>query len=156
MQIFVPYADIKKSVECLDDKRLGNQIYRECLTLARGKWPNHPVAKMWKYHTYFLCQYAFAGLMELQDRGKFYANTFDKFHDIQMKVPNTGPPIWWGDVRVHNSHRKNLLRKDYAHYSQFGWNLPPCHYYYYPEIDLDKELQRVQPYIKGTLSYESP
>lgn len=154
MQVFIPYADLTESVKCLDASRLGNQIYRECLTLARGRWPNHPVSKMWKHHTYFLCEYAFAGLTELQDRGRHYPDTFDKFHDIQLKCLDTGPPLWWGDQRVHNSHKANLLRKDFTHYSQFGWQyqVQPSDAYYYPEFDEVKVLKAIQPRIKAILA----
>ena len=130
MQVFVPYPSVKESVRCLDAKRLGNQIYRECLTLARGKWPNHPVSKMWWNHTYFLCDYALAGLEELSYRGLYYPNIFDKIHIIQITKTNTGPPIWWGDERVHLSHQSNLLRKDPEHYSQYFGEVPPMDYYY--------------------------
>ena len=141
MQVFVPFPDLKQSVKCLDDKRLGNQIYRECLTLARGKWPNHPVSKMWRFHTYFLCEYAFAGLIELQDRGRHYPNTFDQFHDIQLKFRDTGPPSWWGDNRVHSSHKANLYRKDPVHYHEFqGFSPVP---YYYPPFNEREELRRI-------------
>lgn len=149
MQVFVPYPDLKKSVECLDPSRLGNQIYRECLTLARSKWPNHPVSLMWKDHIFFLCAYAFAGLNELSFRGHFYPNIFDKFHEIQMKHKDTGPPPWWNDRRVHNSHKANLLRKDYAHYSQFNWQVKPSEYYFYPQINRSENILRLQPVIRG-------
>ena len=39
MQVFLSYPDFEKSVQCLDSKRLGNQIYRECLIIIRGGWP---------------------------------------------------------------------------------------------------------------------
>jgi len=130
MQVFVPYPDIKKSVQCLDNTRLGNQIYRECLTIAKGRWPNHPATKMWWNHTYFLCEYAFAGLEELSYRGKHYPNSFDRFHDIQMSVEDTGPPIWWGDDKVHTSHASALLYKDPDHYRQYFDNLPKIDYYW--------------------------
>ena len=48
MQTFLPYPSFSESMKCLDPKRLGNQVYRECLTLIRGGWSNHPIAKMWK------------------------------------------------------------------------------------------------------------
>lgn len=137
MQVFVPFPDIKQSVRALDPSRLGNQIYRECLTLARGKWPNHPVSKMWWNHTYFLCEYAFAGLVELQDRGKHYPNIFDSFHEIQMSVVDTGPPIWWGDPKVHLCHQSNLKRKDPEHYKDF--QVVSTMDYYYPSLS-QKEI----------------
>ena len=92
MQIFVPYPDIKKSVQCLDPTRLGNQIYRECWTIATGKWKHHIVAKIWKHHTYFLCEYALQGLDELAYRGKYYPDLFDRFQDHKLKFKDTGPP----------------------------------------------------------------
>ena len=30
-------------------------------------------------------------------------------------------PHWLGKEEFHSSHRANLLRKDYKHYSQFEW-----------------------------------
>lgn len=48
MQTFLPYADFDESARALDPKRLGNQVYRECLTLIRGGWPNHPASRMWR------------------------------------------------------------------------------------------------------------
>lgn len=130
MQVFVPYPDIKKSVQCLDPKRLGNQIYRECLTIVRGGWKHHPVPKMWKNHTHFLCEYALAGLEELSYRGKHYPDHYDKFHEIKMRVKDTGPPIWWGDMRVHTSHQANLYHKDPSYYEQFFGKMPHIPYYY--------------------------
>ena len=50
MQTFLPYPDFAKSARVLDPSRLGNQFYREGLTLLRGKWPNHPASKMWADH----------------------------------------------------------------------------------------------------------
>lgn len=41
-------------------------------------------------------------------------------------------PPWLGDDRVHSSHRANLLRKDFEHYSQFGWSEHPQEGYYWP------------------------
>lgn len=38
------------------------------------------------------------------------------------------------DLLFHASHRANLLRKDFAHYSQFGWVEDPTMPYYWPEV----------------------
>lgn len=146
MQVFVPFPDIKQSVQCLDNKQLGNQIYQKCLTIARGKWPNHPVSKMWYNHTYFLCQYAFAGLEELSYRGKYYADTFDKLHQIAIKCRDTGPPIWWGDMRVHLSHQYSLLRKDPDHYKEYFEGVPPQEYYWpeHTKVEILKHGKKYQ------------
>lgn len=39
-------------------------------------------------------------------------------------------PLWLGDERVHRSHRSNLLRKFYEHYSQY-FNEPTDLEYYW-------------------------
>ena len=74
MQTFLPYADFRKSAECLDDRRFNNQI-NEALIILRtltgwytkhGKngWPNHPATKMWRGHEVALARYAIACLIE--------------------------------------------------------------------------------------------
>ena len=68
MQVFLPYPDFAKSVECLDPSRLGNQIYREALTLIKGGWKHHPASKMWANHKHALAKYWIAGLDELLKR----------------------------------------------------------------------------------------
>lgn len=114
MQTFLPYPDFKQSVSCLDPKRLGNQIYREALTLLNGGWPNHPASKMWRGYQYALCQYCIAGLNELRRRGKDYPHHYRRFHMMMdTQFPNTGLPPWLGDARLHISHQAALLHKDY-------------------------------------------
>jgi len=122
MQVFLPYADFKKSVEVLDNKRLGNQIYRECLTLIRGGWKNHPCSKMWfPNYVHSLAKYAIYGLIELQKRGKNYPHHMKTFIDILNNSPDTGAPKWLGNTDFHISHRRALLYKNYEWYKQFGW-----------------------------------
>lgn len=128
MQTFLPYPSFRESFACIDNKRLGNQVYREGNTLLRGGWKNHPISKMWRGFEYALAEYCLTGAEEMYYRGVWSLNTCDKwFHHFlyQMsRLPNTGRPSWIGDERVHASHRSNLLRKDESHYSQFGWSEP--------------------------------
>lgn len=123
MQVFLPYDDFAKSVSVLDPKRLGNQIYRECKTLVKGGWPNHPVAKMWEHHKIALCQYAIAGLEELRSRGRNYPHHFKYFRNKLRYLRSKGHieelPSWVGSRKFHESHRSNLLRKDPEHYRKF-------------------------------------
>jgi len=121
MQIFLPYPDFKQSVQTLDPKRLGNQVYRECLTLIKGGWPNHPVSKMWRGFSHALALYAIAGLDELKSRGRDYPHHRDTFQYYLTLYPDTGMPPWLGNKNFHASHRSNLLRKDREWYSKFGW-----------------------------------
>jgi len=125
MNVFLPYADLKKSVECLDPKRLGNQVYRECLTLIRGGWHNHPCSKMWKNYKCALAQYAYYGLEELKKRGKFYPHHYKTFVSYVVDYKFVLPP-WFGNDLLHSSHRAALLYKDYDWYSKFGWKEKPA------------------------------
>jgi hypothetical protein len=129
MQVFLPYPDLEKSVQCLDPKRLGNQVYRECLTLIRGGWPNHPVAKMWHDCQMALASYALYGLDELERRGRDYPHhvqTFTGFLDTRITEGMMQMPVGFGDDQLHSSHRAALLYKDFAWYSQFGWTEFPA------------------------------
>lgn len=124
MQVFLPFPDFQESVRCLDPSRLGNQIYREALTLIRGGWPNHPVSKMWANHKRALAKYALYGLEELTRRGRHYPHHIQTFTDYYNEFEDTGLPDFVGDEDFHASHRSNLLRKDFEYYSQFGWTEP--------------------------------
>ena len=121
MQIFCPYPDVQKSVSSLDPKRLGNQIYRECLTLIRGGWPNHPCSKIWANHKHALALYSLAGLDELDKRGRHYPHHRVTFQEYLLSSPDTGFPSIWGNESFHASHRSNLLRKNPEWYSKFNW-----------------------------------
>ena len=115
MQTFMPYSDIKKSVECLDYKRLGKQRVEA----------HHPVNKMWLDYPDALAYYHNMCIDEWIKRG--YNNTMK--HIVHVK--DFKRPEWIGDERIHKSHRSNLLRKDYEFYSQYGWNEPTNIEYYW-------------------------
>ena len=124
MNVFLPYADFAKSTACLDPKRLGNQIYRECYTLIRGGWPNHPAAKIWANYKKALAQYCLAGLEELSKRGRHYPKWIQYYESVNKSAPDTGLPKCVGNEAFHASHRSNLLKKDFAWYGRFGWAEP--------------------------------
>lgn len=121
MQTFLAYPDFRESARVLDPSRLGNQVYRECLTLIRGKWANHPAAKMWHGYEHYLAKYALAGLDELEERGRLYPHHRETFLKFEAICPDNGPPPWLGYEPFHAAHRSNLLRKDPEWYGQFGW-----------------------------------
>ena len=124
MQVFLPYPDFAKSVECLDPSRLGNQIYREALTLIKGGWKHHPASKMWANHKHALAKYCIAGLDELLKRGRDYPHHRLYFTEMLNQWPDTGNPICVGNMDFHRSHQSNLLRKDAVWYGKFGWDVP--------------------------------
>jgi len=126
MQVFLPYSDFAQSVRCLDPKRLGNQVYRECKTLLNGGWPNHPCSRMWAAYKPALASYAIAGLNELLNRGKNYMHHLDFFKSFLYNVDNVVMPHWLGREEFHSAHRAILLAKDYKWYSQFVWGEQPA------------------------------
>lgn len=127
MQTFLPYSDYYKSMQCLDKDRLGNQVWREGLTLIRGKWKNHPAAKMWRGHFYSLGEYLMAGIRVLHERvgQPKYDYLAIRIMDEMKKHDNTGVPPWLGNEAFHASHRAALLYKLPEWYSQFGWQEKP-------------------------------
>ena len=138
MNTFLPHADYYKSMQCLDKSRLGNQVWREGVTLIRGSWPNHPASKMWRGHFYHLGLYLLEGIKVLTERGKYYAEIEAKIRAEMLKhQDNQTPPSWVGDERFHSSHRANLLRKDPVWYGQFGWTESPDMEYFWPTKVLD-------------------
>jgi hypothetical protein len=42
-------------------------------------------------------------------------------------------PPWFGDNRLHSSHRANLLRRNYRYYAPLGWSEQPSFVYWWPE-----------------------
>ena len=105
MQTFLPFSDFVKSAKVLDWKRLGKQRVEGLR--------NHPIVKMWTGYDDALKLYTNAMIEEWIKRG--YNNTMKIYH-----VPESVEfPEWIGDNRLHRSHRMNLLRKDYEHYSRF-------------------------------------
>ena len=121
----------------LDNKRLGKQRVENlqimnALVNPNYGWQNHPAVRMWRGSEWWLAQYHHNIVNEWAKRG--YADT-TKDKVLQIVYNNllgTLVPPWLGDERVHKTHRSNLLRKDPAHYSQFGWTEPNNLLYYWP------------------------
>lgn len=118
MQTFLPVPDFKKSAKILDWRRLGKQRVeaRQILkALQTGKgWIHHPATKMWKGYEEALIAYSNEMIQEWINRG--YNNTMEILPTKSFQMPP-----WFGNEEFHASHRSNLLRKDFDHYSQFGW-----------------------------------
>ncbi len=134
MQTFLPYPDYRQSAAVLDSKRLGNQFYREGLTLLRGKWANHPASRMWHGHRGSLALYLLCCATELASRGWFYPDHVQEVIDAMKdcEVCELTAPDWLGDPDFHAAHRSNLLRKDPEWYGQFGWTEPDDLPYIWP------------------------
>lgn len=128
MQTFLPYADFKRSAQCLDNKRLGKQrvetlqILHALFGMSKG-WTNHPATKMWRGYEFALCVYGVAICGEWRCRG-FKDTCMEKIAELTTLGSASGDfPPWFGDEQFHLSHQSNLLRKDAAWYSQWGWSV---------------------------------
>lgn len=132
MQTFLPYPDFKKSVQVLDSKRLGKQRVEtfQVLNILLGRtttkgWRNHPVTLMWEGYESALQLYQNYTIEEWIKRG--YKNTMS----FESLLLDAKLPPWFGDDRIHRSHRANLLRKNWEYYSPY-FNEDPTMPYYWP------------------------
>lgn len=89
---------------------------------------------MWRGYEYLLCHYGIQICSEWRHR-RYDDKQLDWFYEMRGHIPYNGKqPPWLGDERFHSSHRAALLAKDYAWYSQFGWEEEPGINYYWPEV----------------------
>ena len=141
MQTFVPFPDLRRTAEVLDDKRLGKQRVEtlqiiRALTWETYGWKRHPAVRMWDGHVPALGHYAAVICDEWTRRG--HADTSDAtihrdLADAGFADAEVTMPAWWGDDAVHRSHRSSLLRKDPDHYrSRFEPGLPDDLPYVWP------------------------
>lgn len=147
MQTFLPYSSFRESAIALDSKRLGKQrVEAKQILIALGysvgehegnpdsRWRHHPAVRMWRGHEFHLTDYALAICSEWIIRG--YRDTLhDQFHALWIRLGTSRawhPPEWLGMPDLHASHRSNLLRKLYRHYSGFGWTEPSDLEYVWP------------------------
>lgn len=138
MQTFLPYSDFQQSLACLDYRRLGKQRVEAyqliCVIEKRpnkqGKvsrgWGSHPAALMWHGYVDALKQYHNLSIQEWIRRG--YKNNMQ----LEAVPDSILLPSWVGNAAFHASHRSNLLRKDPAYYSKFGWQESPDLPYVWP------------------------
>ena len=136
MQTFLPYPDMRLSLACLDDRRLGKQraetlqVLNALAATREGcpyGWKNHPVARMWRAYDDALKLYLNLSLDEWEGRG--FRN------NMPRQLVSSGDPAlppWWGVERLHASHRSNLLRKAPDHYRRYGWSEPDDLPYFWP------------------------
>lgn len=132
MQIFLPYADFVKSLQTLDNKRLGKQrveTYQIISAITRRPkldgtpykgWLNHPCTVMWKDYVPALKHYMNCSIQEWISRG--FTNTM-KTEEVDIDKIILPPFI--GNERFHSSHRANLLKKESDFYSKYNWTENP-------------------------------
>jgi hypothetical protein len=94
-------------------------------------WYNHPACKMWRGYENSLGVYGLIICATWKERG-FKDSIYEKIGDIFECINWSSKPPWFGNQEFHGSHKSNLLRKDYEHYKQFNWNVPPGLSYVWP------------------------
>ena len=113
--IFLPYKDLKRSAASLDEWRLCHQrrvAKQIILFLTRQLGPesahmkNHPDVQMWKGHVPALKAYHDILIDEWVSRGK--NNQMKKF---SKKSTSPKMPWWFGNEKLHRSHRAVLFNK---------------------------------------------
>ena len=159
MQTFVPLPDFGECARVLDRQRLNKQrtecqqilsalrslrIHESGLATPKG-WTRHPATLMWRGYEAALGVYMTFMVLEWERRG--YANNTSTPYSRRTFLRNDGYstdpvfvpdgrdaelPPWWGDDRVHSSHRNALLYKDQEHYRQFQWGGLPILDYFWP------------------------
>ena len=132
MQIFLPYSDMTKSLQTLDNKRLGKQrveTYQIISAITRRPkldgtpykgWLNHPCTVMWKDYVPALQNYLNLSITEWINRG--FKNTMKT---EQIDYDKIVLPPFIGNERFHSSHRANLLKKEPEFYSRYNWTENP-------------------------------
>jgi len=152
MQTFLPLPDFRASAEVLDNRRLGKQRV-EVLQILNSLdpscnsagWRNHPAVRMWKNFENALALYGLVVCERWIEKG-FRDTCYEKILTrivppmdrsvLQQKydLPEKGfLPPWFGDPRLHSSHRSNLLRKSATWYGRYGWKEPDDIPYWWPE-----------------------
>jgi hypothetical protein len=84
---------------------------------------------MWRNHVPALKLYLNYSIEEWIVRGFKNTMNFEKFDELPVE------PDWFGNEKFHDSHKSNLLNKDFDFYSQYKWDVDPKN----PYIWMDKE-----------------
>ena len=119
------------SAQSLDKKRLlkqlleGRQIYGILASGKRkGAWVNHPAVRMWRNYDMAFYTYLVAIRDECDRRGIKWDKNWSAIEQLHKnnwhRGDNVVMPPWWGDERIHQSHRNNLYRKDPEYYAEFA------------------------------------
>jgi hypothetical protein len=139
MQTFIPEPDLYQSVRVLDRQRLGKQrvetlqIMNALAGNSKG-WVNHPATRMWRGYEFALLVYQNYTCNEWTRRGykdTCWDKTLDLFN-VHFTKDNVHKPHWWGDERVHDSHKKALVFKHPEWYSKYYPDVVGEYNYYWP------------------------
>jgi len=142
MQIFLPYPDMRKSLQVLDNKRLGKQrveTYQIISAITRRPkldgtpykgWLNHPCTIMWRDFVPALKLYMNYSIYEWISRGFNNSMMIENVTEDQVVLPH-----WFGNELFHSSHRANLLKKEPQFYCRYNWSEDPTDPYVWMDAD---------------------
>lgn len=130
---------LKQGAMCEYDTATGKYVYgyvklgtqANGVEIRRTPWWGHPIVQAWRGFEGSLVLYGLMTCWEWKQRG-YKDTTGAVIKAFQTSSVNPINPPWLGDERVHASHRSNLLRKNAAHYGQFGWVESPDLPYFWP------------------------
>lgn len=148
MQTFLPYKDFCKCAEVLDNRRLFKQliesrqilaalgvpVYKNDGTLYRKTHTNHPCVDLWREQKKNLCLYHDYIVSECIHRK---INIKCGYLNAKDYATMWTPPSWLTDD-LCSMYRSLLLRKDPAHYGQFGWTDDPERPFVWPNGKVSK------------------
>lgn len=145
---FLPYANFKKSIECLDDSRCGKQrveayqlinaiLKRRVVLMSKATmsketkqsesptnpeikiaWINHPACQMWIGYENALILYYNTCLDVWESRGKSNSMKRMDYIDNCKDESEVKMPWWFGWYEFHESHKASLHRKHPYFYSK--------------------------------------
>ena len=139
MQTFIPEKSFENSVRVLDRQRLGKQRVEtlQIMNALAGKskgWTNHPATRMWRGAEFGLLIYQSATCEEWRRRGykdTCYNKTLAVFNEC-FADNDVMYPHWWGDNRVHDSHKSALVFENPVWYNHFYPDVVGEYNYYWP------------------------
>lgn len=91
--------------------------------IKQTPWYNHPAVNMWRGYEIALYDYTQVMITIATKRGYDTASLRDKMpvYLDEIITKDYVQPWWWGIPELHQSHRANLLRKNYEFYSKQGF-----------------------------------
>lgn len=121
MQVFHPFEDAYKSAQCIDDKRLLNQV-NEIKTILGSlreeykAWRNHSTTKLWENNSDYLRYYQIV-LLDVWTK-KHYCVGLDIPYDVVANSIMKGRPKFF-TLEYFKEQQKILLKKNPEHYKKY-------------------------------------
>ena len=121
MQLYLPYPDFEKSVQCLTTNHL-NRVRTNCQLMAKAflepsRWCYHPSFKAWKPYYKAFQYYHDCVVKEWIGRG---FNTKAVLFGAP-KPERKDMPWFIGNDRYHSSMRSNLIRLNFTYKERCEW-----------------------------------